>query len=208
MSGHTVQLALGQSASASYACGVSPIGRFDAEWRKRCSIRHASPAEIVPMVQLHYLRRPPGVTVCRLVMDCDGSPVGMVIFAMPPRETAKRYGGISWELARLWIADDIPSNAESWLISQAVRHVRQWHPDVAVLVSYADPSVGHQGTIYKAANWVIDGRTDDDRKSPRVDYYWQERKFSRRAHLPAGVTPLRVPRVSKHRFIYRIGGNS
>jgi len=136
----------------------------------------------------------------------NGKLRGGIVFALPPRETAKRYGGVTWELARLWIEDKVPSNAESWLIAQAVRHIRKHRPEVRTLVSYADPSVGHMGTVYKAANWVADGRTDDERKTPRFDYVDAStgKKYSRRGHVPEGVTIKRVPRISKHRFTYRM----
>ena len=72
------------------------------------------------------------------------------------------------------------------------------------LLSYADPSAGHAGTIYKAANWKQDGRTDDERKSPRCDYYDARtgKKYGRRGNMPADAVIERRPRVSKWRFVY------
>jgi hypothetical protein len=136
----------------------------------------------------------------------NGRLRGGVVFALPPRETSQRYGGMAWELARLWVEDWMPLNTESWLLAQAVRHVRKNRPDVKFLVSYADPSAGHKGTIYKAANWRSDGRTDDERKTPRFDYADAEtgKKYSRRGHVPDAVTIRRVPRVSKYRYVFQI----
>lgn len=158
------------------------------------------------MVKMHYLGRWPGVCVLVLGMRHQGVAVGTIIFALPPRETNRRYGGATWELARLWIADGIPANAETWLIAKAVAYIKKTRPDVAWLVSYADPSVGHSGTIYKAANWRADGRTDDERKTPRFDYKDAKtgKHYSRRGHVPTGVELVRVPRISKHRFIYQL----
>jgi len=128
----------------------------------------------------------------------------MIIFALPPRETSKRYNANTWELARLWVDDRMPRNTESWFISRAIDYIKRNRKDVECLVSYADPSVGHKGTIYKAANWIEDGRTDEGRKTPRFDYEWMGKKYGRRAHVPVGITPNRIPRVSKARFIYRL----
>jgi hypothetical protein len=75
---------------------------------------------------------------------------------------------------------------------------------VKALVSYADPSHGHSGTIYRAANWQQDGRTDQERKTPRFDYGVGEKIYSRRSHVPEGVAVLRIPRVSKFRYVYRL----
>lgn len=165
----------------------------------------ASRSEVDWMIRRHYLGKWPGVCVLILALQVDASPRGVVVFALPPRETAKRYGCMTWELARLWVADEIPRNAETWLISAAVRHVRRT-ARVGMLVSYADPSVGHSGTIYRAANWVYDGMTDDDRKSPRCDYVdgATGKRYSRRSHVPVAAVVRRVPRTRKHRFTYRI----
>lgn len=44
----------------------------------------------------------------------DETLVGVVVFALPPRETAKRYRvKVAWELARLFILDSEPFNAET-----------------------------------------------------------------------------------------------
>ncbi len=121
----------------------------------------------------------------------------------------KRYEvSLAWELARLYLVDDTPPFAETWFMAQGVKWVRREHPEVDLLISYADPSAGHKGTIYKAGNWIPDGRTDDERKSPRCDYAHPTtgKKYSRRSHVPEGVEPIRVPRVSKFRFVYWLDG--
>jgi len=46
--------------------------------------------------------------------------------------------------------------------------------------------------------------TDDERKTPRFDYEVEGKVYSRRAHVPAGATPARIPRRSKHRFVYHL----
>ena len=172
--------------------------------RDRLSVRRVERWEVQAMIDAHYLHKWPGVTVLTLGLCRDDVAVGVVVFALPPRETAKRYGGETWELARLWVHDDEPRNTESWFLSRVVRYVRRHHPSVRVLVSYADPSVGHVGTVYRAANWRADGRTDDERKTPRCDYVAGGKRYSRRAHVPDGLEVQRVPRVSKARFVYDV----
>jgi hypothetical protein len=89
-------------------------------------------------------------------------------------------------------------------MAKAIKWVKSTFPNVDLLVSYADPSVGHKGTIYKAANWAQDGRTDQERKTPRFDYGVGSKVYSRRSHVPEGAEIMRIPRVSKFRFIYRL----
>jgi len=135
-------------------------------------------------------------------MMVKGEPVGMIVYSMPPREADKRYGGKTWELARLYLLDEIPRNAETWLIGRSVRYIKQNNRDVKHLLSYADPSAGHCGTIYKAANWISDGKTDDERKTPRCDYYDERtgKKYGRRGNMPDDAIVVRKPRVSKWRY--------
>lgn len=158
------------------------------------------------MIQQHYLGKWPGVCVLILALICHEKIEGVIVFALPPAQTSKRYGGATWELARLWCSPELPTNAETFFMAAAVRHVRQHHPEVRALVSYADPSAGHAGTIYRAGNWTPDGRTDDDRKTPRFDYADAAtgKHYSRRGHVPAGTVIVRKPRISKHRFVYRL----
>jgi hypothetical protein len=179
---------------------------FDKAWSESCEVRVAARSEVEPMIRRHYLGRWPGVVVLILAMARDGMAVGVIVFALPPRETAKRYGGVTWELARLWIADEVPANAETFLIARAIRHIKRHRPEVCVIVSYADPSVGHQGTIYRAANFTAEGRTDGERKTPRFDYVdaTTAKHYSRRSHVPTDAEIIRVPRVSKWRYVYRL----
>ncbi len=179
---------------------------FDRTWRAACEVRPVSKAEADPCIRAHYLGKWPGVVTLRLGLFREEQLLGVIIYALPPRESSKRYGGMTWELARLWLDDAVPKNAETFLISRSARYIRRERPDVVALVSYADPSVGHSGTIYRAANWKDDGRTDQERKTPRFDYACADtgKKYARRKHVPPGVTIVRVPRVSKYRFFVRL----
>ena len=186
---------------------MKPIGPvFDSEWRAACRVAPISRAEADAMIRAHYIGKWPGVCVLILGLLRDENLIGVIVYALPPRETSKRYGCHVWELARLWIRDDVPANAETYLIAQSVKYIKKNRPEVDCLVSYADPSAGHSGTIYKAANWKADGRTDDDRKTPRFDYADAAtgKRYSRKGHVPEGATIKKIPRVSKHRFIYRL----
>lgn len=162
------------------------------------------------MIRAHYIGKWPGVCTAILGLRRGSDVLGVIVFALPPRETSKRYGGITWELARLWIDDSVPQNGETWLIGAAVKWIKRNRPEVEFLVSYADPSAGHAGTIYKAANWIADGRTDQERKTPRFDYACAAtgKRYSRRGHVPQGVEIKRVPRVSKSRFYYVCRGRA
>jgi hypothetical protein len=188
---------------------------FDASWRKTCLVRRCSITEVDAFIKAHYLSKRPAIVLLCLVAERDERPIGCVVFSAPPREADKRYGGKTWELARLYLLDCIPKNAESWLIGQGVKYIKRHHTDVEHLLSYADPSAGHSGAIYRAANWRPDGKTDDERKTPRCDYYDDRtgKKYGRRGNMPSDAVVVRKPRVSKYRFVLHLkhlttgGGN-
>jgi hypothetical protein len=191
-------------ASELSGAGGGVGGVFDSAWRARCRVKVCSIAAVESFIQAHYLRKRPAIVLLCLMMLDGQRPVGCVIYSAPPREADKRYGGKTWELARLYLLDEVPKNAETWLIGRSVRHIARNHRDVCYLLSYADPSAGHAGTIYKAANWTADGRSDEERKTARCDYYDARtgKKYGRRGNMPTDAVIERRPRVSKHRFVY------
>ncbi|MFM2242976.1 MAG: Arthrobacter phage BarretLemon [Verrucomicrobiota bacterium] len=67
-----------------------------------------------------------------------------------------------WELARLWAPDGHRKNLLTQAIAASVKElVRLEKPDA--LVSYADPTAGHRGGIYRAASWIYHGQSDESR---------------------------------------------
>jgi hypothetical protein len=68
--------------------------------------------------------------------------------------------GQNWlELRRLAIAPDSPKFTATWMISKMIKDIKKRFPTVHSLVSYQDTAV-HMGTIYAAANWKLDQRSD------------------------------------------------
>lgn len=60
------------------------------------------------------------------------------------------------ELRRLCCIDDTPKNTESYFIGRALRLLRiDW--GAGVVVSYADKEYSHNGTIYRASNFMMVG---------------------------------------------------
>lgn len=176
---------------------------FDSEWRAACRIKPVPLSEQKSFILSHYLGKRPAIVTLSIGMFFKDEHVGMAIFSLPPKESAKMLGGKTWELSRLFIIDKLPKNSETWLIGSCIKFIKRNHPEIEYLISYADPSAGHSGTIYKASNWTYDGQTDAGRKTPRCDYAdaITGKKYGRKGHVPAGAAVLRVPRVSKHRFI-------
>lgn len=80
--------------------------------------------------------------------------IGACLFGPPSRLNAgRRFKGCA-ELTRLFVEDGTPKNTESFFVGACLRHLRRerlWDG----IVSYADPNVGHRGTIYQAANFKL-----------------------------------------------------
>ena len=61
------------------------------------------------------------------------------------------------ELTRLFIFDNHGKNIESYFIGQTIKLIKEIDKSIKVLMSYADPRVGHLGGIYQATNWLYQG---------------------------------------------------
>ena len=62
------------------------------------------------------------------------------------------------ELQRLVTLDKTPKNTESWFISRALSKLKDHKPKYWAVVSFADTTEGHEGTIYKASNAYYYGK--------------------------------------------------
>ena len=67
------------------------------------------------------------------------------------------------ELSRLWAPDEHEPNLLTRALASVIRRVRLEAPDYTALVSYADPSAGHHGGVYRAASWVYLGPASETR---------------------------------------------
>jgi hypothetical protein len=56
------------------------------------------------------------------------------------------------ELTRLWVCDSVPRNGESFLIGRTLAMSGK-----EIVVSYAEPTMGHIGVVYQASNWIYTG---------------------------------------------------
>lgn len=91
----------------------------------------------------------------------------IVVFAVP----ANRHLS-SWllgtpncvvELARLWAPDGHRQNLLSQTLSRSIASLRQAHPGYEAVIAFADPRAGHHGGVYRAANFVALGQSEDRR---------------------------------------------
>ena len=80
------------------------------------------------------------------------------MFATPCSENVRasvfgeQYKDSVTELHRLHILDCTPKNTESWFISRCLKMLKKDKPAIKAVLSFADMTEGHKGTIYQATN--------------------------------------------------------
>lgn len=87
---------------------------------------------------------------------------GLVWWLPPTRVACESVNKADWKkvlsLTRMVILPGVPKNAASFLLARSVRAIKNEGRFVS-LVTYADESQGHDGGVYRAANWTYVGRT-------------------------------------------------
>ena len=160
----------------------------------------------------HYLHSMPGGTCLAFGAFVGPSLLGALILGRGPRNAATLVagaeGGDCLTLTRLWLSDDLPRNSESRTIAVVLRSLRQ-HTSIKFLLSYADPSQGHVGTIYQATGWLYTGLSS---VMPLYDLGDGVARHSRSvghsfgshsvAHFQRhGVAVKLIPQAAKHRYV-------
>jgi len=140
--------------------------------------------------------------------------IGVIMFATPGSEVVRgsvfgpEHKDAVTELHRMHIQDHAPKNTGSWFIARALRLLVERKPEIRGVLSFADPTEGHMGTVYQATNFLYTGSTtaryfyrdgDGRLRSPR-----QEGKNIRVAEaLAMGWT--KEKRLPKHRYLALVG---
>ena len=137
----------------------------------------------------------------------------IVVWSIPANKNIAKfllgYHGVVWELSRLWAPDGHEPNLLTQAISHGVKFIRQVEkPDI--LVSYADPNAGHTGGVYKAASWILHGRSEEVRTYRDASgqtcarrAFHSGKKSLKKAEIEAmGYIELKLP--GKIRFVHPI----
>ncbi|NBN88457.1 MAG: hypothetical protein EBV32_05160 [Proteobacteria bacterium] len=112
------------------------------------------------LLKKHYLKRWVSFTYSFGLFE-NNFLVGVLTFGNAIPLTMKKslfgekYMHLVYELNRLCTNDNLDKNANSYFISQAFKLL----PKPFIIVSYADKSVGHNGYIYQATNFIFTGES-------------------------------------------------
>lgn len=128
--------------------------------------------------------------------------VGSISFGAPLAKnisglyTSDNQEGIL-ELTRLAMVDYCPKNSESRFIAIAIKILRRIYP-LRILITYADPSVGHTGVIYRASGFEYKGLT-----AQKTDYFVNGKRYKGSSvwNQIKNMSGEWKPRQRKHLFI-------
>ena len=165
------------------------------------------------IVQHHYLHSLPGGTCLAFGVFLNQRLLGALAFGVGPLNCYSLVDGASPDdcavLTRLWLSDQLPHNSESRVLGVVLRSLRK-HTSLKFLVSYADPSHGHMGTIYQASSWCYTGLSEamplydigdgKPRHSRSLSHTFGTHSVQHFARY--GVRVKLVAQAAKHRYLY------
>ncbi len=171
------------------------------------------------LVKHHYLHSLPGGTRLAFGVFLNSRLFGAITFGCGPTNAYRLVEGSNPEdcmvLTRLWLSDEPPQNSESRVISVCLRAIRKY-TRIKFLVSYADPSQGHMGTIYQATGWLYTGLSE---AMPLFDLGDGVARHSRSLSHAYGSHSTRhfnkhgarlklLPQAAKHRYVYLLDASA
>lgn len=112
----------------------------------------------------HYAIVSPSMISVHLGQFDNGHLVGVcqLGYGTRPRQTIKRlFPSLDtpeyWEIGRLCMLPEMPSNSESHFLRGIVKWIKQNYPKKKVLFTWADGLRGKPGYIYQASNFLYGG---------------------------------------------------
>jgi len=105
----------------------------------------------------HYSKKPTKNSFLSLLVHYRGEVHGALQlgYGIRPKIKGEFAPEEMREFDRMWLSDDMPKFSESIVLSMLHKYLQIAHPEIKVLISYSDTSVGNNGTIYRAANYIL-----------------------------------------------------
>jgi hypothetical protein len=125
--------------------------------KTNCEIRTCRFSDIRHIFEEYHYKKGAmggGISIC-FAMFIKNKLVGGSVMGKPRHE--KKYKNCI-DIRRMACLDDAPCNSESWFLSQIIKWCAS-NTDYNYVLSYSDKTVGHNGTIYRAANFKNIGET-------------------------------------------------
>jgi len=181
-------------------------------------VRPVETAVTLPFImKIHYAKRRPSISYA-FGLFLNSALVGIVTYGTPAGSTqrtglaGKENAHLVLELNRLCLLNNLKNEA-SILVSRSLKLL----PKGRIIISYADISQGHDGCVYRAANFYYCGLTAKrrDLKIKGEEHLHSQTAFDRVKGQPNPTKILKerygayyVDRPRKHRYVYITGGKS
>lgn len=158
----------------------------------------SSKTALIAYKEWHYLKDTIFLSQINFGSYFNGIICGAISYGPPNATELKgywdRHNQLGWiEIKRLVMSPICPKNSESRFIGYTIKHIRK-HNKIKGIVTYADDSQGHRGTIYKATGFIYLGKTDAKKD------FWVNDKIQQRGKT-IGIKGEWRPRSAKHLFI-------
>ena len=165
------------------------------------------------IVRNHYLHTMPGGTKLAFGIFSGKHLMGAATLGVGPFNAHRLVSGATHGdcicLTRLWLDDGLPKNSESRVLAVILRSLGR-DTSVKFVVTYADPSAGHLGTIYQAGGWLYTGVSEPSvlydlgdgvgRHSRTFGHSLGTRSLRYLRRHGTRVSPLERP--GKHHYLY------
>jgi len=148
-----------------------PTPKYPADYR----IVECEFADIIHIFKKYHYKKNHmggGISFCLALLDIEGVIVGGSVVGKP-RHLAKYKGCV--EIRRMACLDSCTKNTESFFLSKIIWFIKK-NTKFSSVLSYADTSVGHKGTIYAAANFKMIGQT-----APSKHVFWKGKRYHPRS---------------------------
>ena len=118
-----------------------------------CSRKEADPI----IIQNHYSHKVTKNSFLSFLVYYYGEVSGalQIGYGINPKKKGTYNPDEVREFDRMWLSDSMPKFSETITLSLLHHYLKKVHPEIKHLISYADTTVGNEGTIYKAANYKL-----------------------------------------------------
>ena len=108
-----------------------------------------------------------------LILNYNGKVYGGIIIGK--MRHANNYDKESVELRRMVLHPDCPKNTASYFLSKTIWWLKK-NTNISIVFTFADKTVGHEGTCYKAANFKFVRETP-----PTIHVLWKGLRYHPRS---------------------------
>lgn len=183
------------------------------DWAKHDSVRFACE-------NYHYSKSVPTPPLVKIGVWENKIFIGVICFSRGASSSLFSPYGLKQtegcELTRIALKKH--QSPVSKIVKIAIKMLKKKCPKIRLIISFADPNQGHNGSIYQAGNWIYSGRTAESFKYvDSVGRTWHSRQVSEKGfNIQYGLKRLcprpsecqKIKELGKHRYLMPLDGET